>query len=79
MVTSYMKHELFFVLLFAFFVFFFVFVWCLSLSVALVYFVSTLDGTFIYGDVDHGEDYYDDNVDVEGNLCHLHGSGPFCC
>ena len=54
------------------------YVLCLSLSVALVYFVSILDGTafrfsltFIYGDVDDGEDNYDDNVDVEGNAIYM--------
>jgi hypothetical protein len=40
--------------------------------------VSILDGTaflfsltFIYGDVDDGEDNYDDNVDVEGNAIYM--------
>ena len=78
MVTSYMKHEIFFVLFFAFFCLSSSCVLCLSLSVALVYFVSILDGTafrvsltFIYGDVDDGEDDYDHNVDVEGNAIYM--------
>jgi len=68
----------FFLFFFCFFSLFSSCVLCLSLSVALVYFVSILDGTafrfsltFIYGDVDDGEDDYDDNVDVEGNVIYM--------
>ena len=71
-----MKKKLF--LFFCFFCLSSSYVLCLSLSVALVYFVSILDGTafrfsltFIYGDVDDGEDNYDDNVDVEGNAIYM--------